>query len=137
MDKRKLTYYSLIGTVLGGVTGLIPIIACLNFFSLVDGVTYSFVIINIVVLSVGFCAAYIIIFKSTKNLDWFKTRHWILINSSIGAIFGLLVGYFANTGEIYWFVIGFAIISLIPVVNFLVVTFWLGAAIYVSYYPID
>jgi len=137
VDKRKLAYYSLIGTVLGGVTGLVPIIACLNFFSLVDGLTYSFVIINIVALSVGFCAAYLIILKSVKSLDWFKTRHWILINSSIGAIFGLLVGYFANTGEVYWFVIGFAIISLIPVVNFLAAASWLGAAIYVSYYPID
>jgi len=137
VDKRKLAHHSLIGAVLGGVTGLVSIVACLNFFPLVDEFTYSFVIINIVALSVGFCAAYLIIFKSAKSLDWFKTRHWILINSSIGAIFGLLAGYFANTGEIYWFVIGFAIISLIPVVNFLVVVFWLGAAICVSYYPID
>jgi len=137
VNKRKLAYYSLIGTVLGGITGLVPIVACLNFFSLVDDLTCSFVIVNIATLSVGFFAAYLIILKSAKSLDWFKTGHWILFNSSIGAIFGLLVGYFANTGEIYWFVIGFAITSLIPVVNFLVVSFWLGAAIYVSYYPID
>jgi len=137
MDKGKLTYYSLIGTVLGGVAGLVLIVACLSFFPLVDGLTNSFVILNIVALSIGFCASYIIIHKSLKNLNWFKARHWILINSSIGAIFGLLVGYSANTGEIYWFIIGFAIISLIPMVNFLVVIFWLGSAIYVSYYPID
>jgi len=135
VNKRKISYYSLIGTVLGGVTGLVTIIACLTFFSLIDEISYRFVIINIATLSVGFCAAYLIIFKSAKGLDWFKTRHWIIINSSIGAIFGLLLGPFANTGEIYWFVIGFAIISLIPVVNFLVIAFWLGSVIYVSYYP--
>ena len=43
VNKRKLAYYSLIGTVLGGVAGLVPIIACLNFFPLVDGLTYGFV----------------------------------------------------------------------------------------------
>jgi len=137
VKKRKFAYYSLIGTVIGGVTGLVPIIACLSFFSLVEGFKYGFVIINIATLSVGFCAAYLVILKSAKSLDWFKTGHWVIINSSVGAIFGLLVGCFANAGEIYWFVIGFAIISLIPVVNFLVVAFWLGAAIYVSYYPIN
>jgi len=137
MNKRKMAYYSLIGTVIGGVTGLVPIVVCLNFFPLVDEITCNFVIINITTFSVGFCAAYLIILKSAKSLDWFKTGHWILINSSIGAIFGLFVGYFANSDEIYWFVIVFAIISLIPVVNFLVVAFWLGAAIYVSYYTID
>jgi len=132
-----MAYYSLIGTVLGGVTGLVTIIAYLTSFSFIDGGYYDFVIINIATLLIGFFAAYLFIFKSAKSLDWFKTIHWIIINSSIGAIFGLLVGYFANTGEIYWFVVGFSIISIIPVVNFLVVAFWLGAAIYVSYYPID
>jgi len=132
-----MSYYSLIGTVLGGVTGLITIIACLTFFSLTDEISYGFVMTNIVTLSIGFCAAYFIIFKSAKGLNWFKTRHWIIINLSIGAIFGLLVGQFANTGEIYWFVIGFAIISLIPLVNSLMIAFWLGSAIYISYYPTD
>ena len=63
MNKRKLKYYSLIGAVFGGVTGLVLIISCLIFFPLLDGITYGFVIINFVTLFVGFCAAYIVILK--------------------------------------------------------------------------
>ncbi len=61
--------------------------------------------------------------------------HLIFINSLLGAVFGLLVGYMSYEGEIYWFVIGFVILSIIPVVNMLAVVFWLGITIYSSYYP--
>jgi len=94
-----------------------------------------FVTINIITLIVIFCIIFLIIFKSVKNSKHLKIIHLIFINSLVGAVFGILVGYMSYEGEIYWYVIGFVIVSLIPVVNTLIVVFWLGATIYSFYYP--
>lgn len=120
--------------ILGGIIGLILITIISNYFNL-NYDYYDFVTINIITLIIIFCITYYIVFKFVKNSKLLNRTHLILINSLIGAVFGLFVGFMAYEGEIYWFVFGFVILSLIPVVNMLIVVFWLGATIFLSYFP--
>lgn len=121
--------------ILGGITGLILIAIFSNYFN--SGYEYinHIATFNIVTLTIIFCIIYFITFKIEKNSKMLKRIHLIIINSIIGAIFGLFVGLMSYEGEIYWFIIGFIILSLIPIVNSLTVVFWLGATIFSSYYP--
>jgi len=121
--------------ILGGVIGLILITLLSNYFNLSHDLINHFVTINIITLIIIFCIVYLIVFNLVKKSKLLNRIHLIFINSLIGAIFGLFVGLMSYEGEIYWFVMGFVILSLIPVVNILTVVFWLGATIYTSYNP--
>ena len=121
--------------ILGGIVGLILIAIFSNYFNLSHDFINHFVTINIITLMIIFCIVYLIVFKLVKNSIFLNRIHLIFINALIGAVFGLFVGYMSYEGEIYWFVIGFVIASLIPVLNMLTVVFWLGATIYTSYNP--
>ena len=121
--------------ILGGIIGLILITIFSIYFNLSHDSINHFVTINIITLIIIFCAIYLIVFKLLKNSKFLNRMHLIFINSLIGAVFGLFIGCMSYEGEIYWFVMGFVIVSLIPVVNMLTVVFWLGATIYTSYNP--
>jgi len=121
--------------ILGGIIGLILITIFFNYFNLSYDFINYFVTINIITLIIIFCITYYTVFKLVKNSKSLNRIHLIFINSLIGAVFGLFVGFMSYEGEIYWFVFGFVILSLIPVVNILIVVFWLGTTIYSSYYP--
>ena len=124
-----------IGIILGGIIGLILIIIFSTYFNLSNEIITYFKIINIITLIVIFCIIYYIVFNLAKDTNLLKRTHFLIINSMIGAVFGFIVGFMSYEGEIYWFIFGFLILSLIPVVNILIVVFWLGSTIYISYYP--
>ena len=127
--------YQWVGMIIGGIISLILITLFLNNFN--SGYDYinHIVTINIVTLIIIFCIIYLITFKIEKNTKMLKRKHLIIINSIVGAVFGLLVGSMSYEGWIFWFIIGFVILSLIPIVNMSIVVFWLGATIYSSYNP--
>jgi hypothetical protein len=124
-----------IGILLGGIIGLILITIFSSYFNLSNEIINYFKAINIITLMVIFCIIYYIVFKLAKDSKLLKRSHLIIINSLIGAIFGLIVGFMSYESEIYWFIFGFLILSLIPVVNMLIVVFWLGSTIYISFFP--
>jgi len=124
-----------IGLIIGGIIGLILITIFSIYYNLSHDFLNHIVTMNIITLIIIYCNIYFIIFKLLKDSKYIKRIHLILINSLLGAVFGLLVGLMSYEGEIYWFVIGFVIVSIIPVVNMLAVVFWLGATIYSLYYP--
>ena len=123
-----------IGITSGGILGLMLVIAYSNFFFFSNNSKF-FVIINIITLILLFSAAYLIVFKLVKNRILLNRMNWITINIMLGTIFGLIAGYFSDQGEIHWFILFFIIISLIPIVNFIVVTFWLGATVFIILCP--
>lgn len=121
--------------IFGGIIGLILITIFSNYFDLNHDFINYVVTFNIITIIIIFCIIYLKVFYLVKNSKFLNIIHLIFINSLIGAVFGLFVGYMSYQGAIYWFVMGFVIVSLIPVVNMLTVAFWLGATIYNSYNP--
>jgi hypothetical protein len=121
--------------ILGGILGLIIIAILSNNLNSDYEYINHIATINILTLIIIFCIVYLITFKIGKNSKMLKRKHLIIINSIIGAVFGLLVGSMSYEGEIFWFIIGFIIVSLIPIVNMFSVVFWLGATIYILYNP--
>ena len=118
-----------IGLILGGIIGVFLISILSDKFSI------HFVTINIITLIFLFCITYYKASELVKNSKVLNRIHLIFIHLLIGAVFGLFVGLMSYEGEIYWFVFGFVIISLIPKINMLIVVFWLGATIYTLYQP--
>ena len=121
--------------IVGGIIGLFLIIMLSNYINSSYDYINQILTINIITLIIIFCITYLIVFKLGKNSKILKRIHLIIINLIIGAVFGLFVGLMSYEGEIYWFVFGFLILSLIPIVNMSAVVFWLGATICTLYYP--
>jgi len=133
LSKWQSINFQWIGMMLGGIISLILITIFSNSSSY-DYINHI-VTINIIALIIIFCLTYLILFRIEKYSRMFKRFHFIIFKIIIGIVFGLMVGLMSYEGEIYWFVLGFVIVSLIPVVNMLAVVFLLGSTIIISYNP--
>ena len=135
MNKWQYINNQWTGMIVGGIIGLFLIIMLSNYINSSYEYINQIVTINIITLIIIFCITYLTVFKLGKNSKILKRIHLIIFNLIIGAVFGLFVGLMSYQGEIYWFVFGFIILSLIPIVNMSAVVFWLGAIICTLYFP--
>ena len=125
----------MIGIFSGGIIGSILLFIYINVINLENNFSHIFIIINIISLIIIFCCGYKIFSNLIKNSLRLRNIHGIILNILIGSIFGLIVGYFSNSDEIFWFILFFSILSIIPIVNYIMVVSILGLTIFTFCFP--